>query len=71
MIVHGVKVDRVSQTVYLGDIISQDGTNTSNVKDRVAKGIGQVNNIMTHTLSMGCCPALSPGMDLRRWKLKH
>ena len=55
MIVHGVKVDMVSQTVYLGDIISQDGTNTSNVKDRVAKGIGQVNTIMTllKTVSFG------------------
>jgi hypothetical protein len=38
MIVQGVKVDRVNQTVYLGDIISKDGTNTSNVKDRVAMG---------------------------------
>ena len=47
MIVHGVKVDRVSQTVYLGYIISQDGTNTSNVKDRMVKGMEQVNTIMT------------------------
>ena len=48
-------MDRVSQTVYLGDIICQDGTNTSNVKDRVAKGIGQVNTIMSllKTVSFG------------------
>ena len=55
MLVHGHKADTVSQAVYLGDIICQDGTNTSNIKDRVAKGMGQVNTIMhlLQTVSFG------------------
>ena len=55
MLVHGHKADKVSQAVYLGDIICQDGTNTSNIKDRVAKGMGQVNTIMhlLQTVSFG------------------
>ena len=40
MKVHGHTVDRVSQAVYLGDVISQDGSNTANINDRVAKGMG-------------------------------
>ena len=47
MKVHGHTVDRVDQAVYLGDVISQDGSNTANIKDRVAKGMGQMNTIMT------------------------
>ena len=47
MKVHGHTVDRVNQAVYLGDILSHDGTNTANIRDRVAKGTGQMNTIMT------------------------
>ena len=47
MKVHGQTVDRVSQAVYLGDIISNDGTNTTNIRDRVGKGTGQMNTILT------------------------
>ena len=36
MKVHGHTVDRVSQAVYLGDVISQDGSNTSRINDRLA-----------------------------------
>ena len=47
MKVHGHESESVSQAVYLGDIISCNGTNTSNVKSRTSKGMGQVNTIMT------------------------
>ena len=47
MKVHGHTVDRVEKAVYLGDVISQDGSNTANIKDRVAKGMGHMNTIMT------------------------
>ena len=43
---HGVKAERVEEAVYLGDIIQQDGKNTSNIKNRVKKGIGIVSKIM-------------------------
>ena len=35
MKVHGVNTERVEEAVYLGDIIRQDGKNTSNIKSRV------------------------------------
>ena len=35
---------------YLGDIISKDGSNKSNIKERTNKGHGSVNKVMT-TLS--------------------
>ena len=43
----GHTVDKVSQAVYLGDIISQDGSNTANIRDRVGKVTGEMNTIMT------------------------
>ena len=46
MKVHGVKADRVDEAVYLGDTIRQDGRNTSNIKNRVNKGLGIVAKIM-------------------------
>ena len=46
MKVHGVKAERVEEAVYLGDIIQQDGKNTSNIKNRVKKGLGIVSKIM-------------------------
>ena len=55
MKIHGVAVERVSQAVYLGDVLSEDGSNTSNIKDRVSKGMGQMNTILTllKTVSFG------------------
>ena len=44
--VHGTVMGRVSEDTYLGDIISQDGKNTKNVNNRVAKGLGIINDIM-------------------------
>jgi hypothetical protein len=41
-----MKADRVDEAVYLGDIIKQDGKNTSNIKNRVNKGLGIVSKIM-------------------------
>ena len=35
----------VSEDVYLGDIISNDGKNTKNVKSRISKGLGIINQI--------------------------
>ena len=55
MRVHGVAVESVSKAVYLGDILSSDGSNTANIKDRVSKGTGQMNTIlnMMKTISFG------------------
>ena len=55
MKVHGVPTDHVEEATYLGDIISQDGSNTSNVRSRVSKGMGLVNQIMKmlQTVSFG------------------
>ena len=55
MKVHGQAVESVSQAVYLGDVLSQDGSNTNNIKDRVSKGMGQMNTILTllKTVSFG------------------
>jgi hypothetical protein len=46
MKVHGHKANRVEEAVYLGDIIRQDGKNTSNIKSRVNKGLGIVSKVM-------------------------
>ena len=46
MKVHGQDVDSVSQAVYLGDVICQDGSNAGHIKDRVSKGMGQMNTVM-------------------------
>ena len=55
MKVHGKVADRVSEAVYLGDIVSQDGKNTKNVQSRVSKGMGIVTEIMDilNTVSFG------------------
>ena len=37
----------VQEDTYLGDIISSDGRNQSNIKSRVGKGLGKINDIMT------------------------
>ena len=46
MKVHGYPADRVTEAVYLGDIIRSDGKNTSNIKERVNKGMGIMSKIL-------------------------
>ena len=46
MKIHGVKADKVSETTYLGDIIQADGKNSSNIKNRVSKGIWLVTEVL-------------------------
>ena len=46
MKVHGNTVEKVSQAVYLGDVISSDESSTLDIKDRLSKGMGQVNTVM-------------------------
>ena len=55
MKVHGLTIDSVSQAVYLGDVINQDGSNTGHIRDRVSKGMGQMNTVMNllKTVSFG------------------
>ena len=43
--IHGFKMEKVQQDTYLGDIISSDGRNSVNIKDRVGKGIGKMTEI--------------------------
>ena len=45
--VHGTLMEEVKQDTYLGDILSSDGKNTANIKNRVSKGLGIVNQILT------------------------
>ena len=40
-------MEEVKQETYLGDILSSDGKNTANIKNRVSKGLGIVNQILT------------------------
>ena len=40
------KIDLKQEQLYLGDLISADGSNTKNVKLRRNKGIGVINQIM-------------------------
>ena len=44
--VHGTKMKQVSEETYLGDVISEDGRNTKNVKQRISKGLGIITKIM-------------------------
>ena len=55
MKVHGIKAGRVTEAVYLGDIIREDGKIISNIKSRVKKGLGIVSKIMNilETISFG------------------
>ena len=54
-LVHGKVADRVSEALYLGDIISADGKNSKNIKSRVSKGMGILTDIMNilNTVSFG------------------
>ena len=60
--IHDENMEEVSEDTYLGDIVSNDGKNTKNIKSRVSKGIGiiaQINNLMkiisfgNHTIEIG------------------
>ena len=55
MKIHGVKGKKVTEAIYLGDIIREDGKNSSNIKNRVNKGLGIVTKIMNvlETISFG------------------
>ena len=46
MKVHGIEAETISEALYLGDIIRSDGRNTSNIRERVRKGLGIVSNLM-------------------------
>ena len=43
--VHGRAMQEVKDDKYLGDILSCDGKNSKNIKDRISKGIGIISNI--------------------------
>ena len=45
--VHGTKMQQVSEETYLGDILSEDGRNTKNFKQRISKGLGIITKIMS------------------------
>ena len=45
--VHGTRIPEVVEDTYLGDIISNSGKNTSNIKSRIAKGLGTITKIMS------------------------
>ena len=53
--VHGTEMEQVSHDTYLGDIISHDGKNEKNLRNRVAKGTGIMNDIcnMLEKISLG------------------
>ena len=55
MKIHGNKAEKVSEAVYLGDIVRGDGKNISNIKSRIKKGMGIVTRIMDilKTISFG------------------
>ena len=43
--VHGTVMPEVLEDTYLGDILSNDGRNTKNIKHRISKGLGIINQI--------------------------
>ena len=53
--VHGTRMGKVSEDTYLGDVISQDGSNWKNIKSRAGKGLGIISQILTilETVSFG------------------
>ena len=53
--VHGTEMQQVKDDKYLGDILSCDGRNTKNIKDRISKGVGIMTNIfnLLEVLSFG------------------
>ena len=53
--IHGHDMEKVSQDTYLGDILSADGKNSMNIKDRTGKGLGIMTEIIDtlETISFG------------------
>ena len=53
--VHGTKMEKVSEDTYLGDILSEDGRNTKNIRNRISKGVGIISQIMNmlETVTLG------------------
>ena len=53
--VHGYEMQDVSEFTYLGDLVSADGRNNKNIKDRSNKGIGLISKIFNilHSVSFG------------------
>ena len=44
--VHGSKIQKVFEDTYLGDVISDHGQNTKNIKNRISKGSSIFTKIM-------------------------
>ena len=42
---HGTVMPEVKEEKYLGDIVSCDGKNTKNIRNRISKGLGAINQI--------------------------
>ena len=53
--VHNTIMSTVTEDVYLGDVVRADGKNSSNIQNRVSKGIGLISQIMIilETVSFG------------------
>ena len=53
--IHGHKREKVFSDKYLGDILSSNGSNSLNLKERIGKGIGKINEIIgiLDTISFG------------------
>ena len=53
--IHGFNMQKVKEDKYLGDILSSGGKNTTNLKDRIGKGLGIISEIMSilDTISFG------------------
>ena len=53
--IHGHNMEKVLNDKYLGDILSSDGSNTANLKERIGKGLGCISDIMSilDTISFG------------------
>ena len=55
--VHDSLMELVLEDTYLGDVVQADGKNTSNIQNRVSKGLGKISQIMNilETVSFGNC----------------
>ena len=56
--VHGTVMQEVSEETYLGDIVSCDGKNTKNIKDRISKGVGIITQILNLLEIISLAPLL-------------
>ena len=44
--VHGTDMQKVDSDVYLGEVLSADGKNNLNIKNRIGRGLGKITEIM-------------------------